>query len=183
MSYPSFSSFVGCLRAQLRHKAAWLAEESKYLAKCLVDYGRIINLETADAKTLYLCAYLKNTGALYLSREALETRVSDAHQHSSIKSWQLLSAQIAREAELSTCATILETYYQRGTPEDYLAGVFQVVNVWAACRCPKGYRGRLDLKETRIVLTQRANLNWSDPALVEHFLSTFPENQNAVLNL
>ncbi len=175
MSYPSFSHFISILRAQLRHRANWLAEESKYLAKCCIEYGGKIGLEEHNGKVLYLASYLKNVGALYLSSEVLNEKLGPIDQHTSIKGWQLLSEQIARQGGLTDVAEVLGEYYQRGIPESQIASIFQVCNCWAACRTQKGYRAPMSVHDSRITLQQRAELSWSDPHLVEHFLSVFPD--------
>jgi len=179
MSYPSFSHFVGILRSQLRHKASWLAEESKAIARVCIEYGGRIGLEEHNGKVMYLSSYLKNAGVLYLSSDVLNQKLGPIDQHTAIKSWQLLSEQIARQGGLTEVADVLSEYYQRGTPDSQIASIFQVCNCWAACCTPKGYRGPMSVHDARITLQQRAELGWSDPVLVEHFLTVYPPAQPA----
>jgi hypothetical protein len=80
------------------------------------------------------------------------------------------SAQMAREAGLKDVAVVLEQYYQRAIPGDYLARVFQVINAWVSCRQRKGWRSSMGDKEALVILRQRAEMGWSDPEIVFHFI-------------
>lgn len=175
MTYPSFSSFPRTLRAILRQKASWLADESTQLAKALLIYSQAIGLEDINLRVLYLSAYFKNLGAVYLPEKLLSQRLNETETMTAIKSWQLQSAAIARQSGLGRVSCIMDAYYHRAIPDDQLASIFQVVNCWVACRQPKGYRAAMSIADSRIVLQQRAEMEWSDPALVQHFLATNPE--------
>lgn len=174
--YPSFNQHVLAIRAILRHKAGWLADESASLAQALLRYGKIISLEPMPAKVLTLAAYYKNLGALYLPPEILTKEIKSQVLHlACTQTLHLLSAQIAKEADLPDVCAVLEGYYHRGIPRDQLTRLFQVVNAWVSCRHPKGWRPALTIHDSVITLQQRAEMEWSDPVLVAHFLEHFPD--------
>ncbi|MBD1871983.1 hypothetical protein H6F75_00665 [Nodosilinea sp. FACHB-131] len=177
MSHPSYRHFIGVLHGMLSAKAAWLADESQQLSAALRDYGAIIHVEDHSLRDLEVAAYLKNMGALYLSGDVLAQRTDRPTELGAIKVWQLLSARIARHSGMDQVALILDGYYQRSIPEDQLTSLFQVVNCWVSCRTQKGYRLPMSLVDARMTLEQRANMCWSEPALVEHFLSHYPDAQ------
>jgi hypothetical protein len=174
MSNPSYSNFCGTLRALLAAKALWLADESEVLHGALTSYALTLRLSRNDAAALRLAAYLKNLGAIYMPSETIARRI-EAKDLAHIKAWQLLSVEIATQAKLPDVALILEQYPARATPSDRLASIFQVVNCWVSCRLEKPYRAALTASESRLILEQRAEMGWSDTAIVAHFLGLGPE--------
>jgi response regulator RpfG family c-di-GMP phosphodiesterase len=171
MSYPSFHSYIRTLRSLLKRKQRWLLEESTFLADLCLAYGSIAGLSDRQKRTLFLAAHFKNLGALYLDDHCLHQGFEDHKQ--ALKEMQGLfteSAQMAREAGLKDVAVVLEQYYQRAIPEDYLARVFQVINAWVSCRQRKGWRSSIGDKEALVILRQRAEMGWSDPKIVVHFI-------------
>jgi hypothetical protein len=80
------------------------------------------------------------------------------------------SAQLARDAGLKEVSEVLEQYHLRSIPENHLARIFQVLNAWVSCRQRKGWRSSMSDKEALIILKQRAELKWSDPKVVFHFI-------------
>lgn len=172
MSSPSFNQFLATLRTQLRIKANWLANESVVLDDNLRTYGLIIELTTTEIRQLQVAAYIKNMGAIYLGNEALSQEMPSAVLQSAIKTWQLLSLEIAVASGMESVTTIIEQYAMRQIPENRLASIFQVVNVWVSCLMPKGYRPPMTPHDAKTTLLQRVELGWSDRAVVDHFLST-----------
>jgi hypothetical protein len=171
MSYPSFHSYIRTLRSLLKRKQRWLLEESTFLADLCLAYGSIAGLSEQQKRTLFLAAHFKNLGALYLDDHCLHQGFDDHKQ--ALKEMQGLfteSAQMAREAGLKDVAVVLEQYYQRAIPGDYLARVFQVINAWVSCRQRKGWRSSMGDKEALVILRQRAEMGWSDPEIVFHFI-------------
>lgn len=172
MSNPSFNQFLSTLRTQLRIKAGWLADESVALDRTLRNYGIALELSTADIRQLQVAAYMKNLGAIYLDSAVLCEQLPSPLLQSALKTWQLLSLEIAKASEMDAVVTILEQHAQRRSPDDRLASVFQVVNAWVACMTPKGYRAPMTASEAKATLLQRVELGWSDRAVVDHFLQT-----------
>lgn len=171
MSYPSFHSYIRTLRSLLKRKQRWLLEESTFLADLCLAYGSIAGLSEQQKRTLFLAAHFKNLGALYLDDHCLHQAFNDHQQ--ALKQMQGLfteSAQMAREAGLKDVAVVLEQYYLRAIPEDYLAQVFQVINAWVSCRQRKGWRHSMGDKEALVILRQRAEMGWSHPDIVFHFI-------------
>ncbi|NMF86628.1 hypothetical protein [Nodosilinea sp. P-1105] len=186
MSYPSFHSYVKLLRSLLKHKQQWLFEESILLADLCLAYGSISGLSEKDKKTLFLAAHFKNLGALYLSDDCLAQEFQDHAQV--INQMHILfeeSAKIARDSGLKDVALVLEQYHLRAIPNCHLARIFQVLNAWVSCRQRKGWRTSMSDKEALIILKQRAEMQWSDPKVVFHFIehlcrySSRPERQQA----
>ncbi len=171
MSYPSFHSFIKLLRSLLKRKQPWLFEESIFLADLCLAYGTIAGLGDRDKKTLFLAAHFKNLGAIYLSDQSLEQEYRD---HSdAVAQMEVLfreSAQLARDAGLEEVADVLEQYHLRAIPQNSLARIFQVLNAWVSCRQRKGWRSSMSDKEALIILKQRAEMKWSDPKVVFHFI-------------
>jgi hypothetical protein len=171
MSYPSFKTYINTLGHLLKRKGSWLLKESHELAKLCQVYGKVLNLDHRDRKTLLLAAYFKNLGAIYVSDYLLEQEFRDHEQmQTCLSTWFVESAELARDAGLDDVAVILEQYYLREVPQDRLARIFQVLNTWIACQQRKGWRHSMTEKEARIILEQRAQLNWSDPSIVNHFV-------------
>ncbi|MBU6230279.1 MAG: hypothetical protein KGQ93_11370 [Cyanobacteria bacterium REEB459] len=171
MSYPSFHSYIKTLRGLLKHKQRWLLEESTLLADLCLAYGTLVGLSDRQKRTLFLAAHFKNLGAIFLDDSSLTQAFSDRSQVL-IEMERLFkeSAQLAREAGLRDVALVLDQYYQRAIPEDSLARIFQVINVWVSCRQRKGWRSSMSDKEALVVLQQRAQMKWSDPKVVAHFI-------------
>ena len=171
MSYPSFHNFIKLLRSLLKHRQTWLYEESIFLADLCLTYGTLADLSDRDKKTLFLAAHFKNLGALYLEDRCLQQEYSD---HSlAIAQMDILfreSTQLARAAGLDEVAEVLEQYPQRAIPQNTLARIFQVLNAWVSCRQRKGWRSPMSDKEALIILKQRAEMEWSDPQIVFHFI-------------
>jgi response regulator RpfG family c-di-GMP phosphodiesterase len=186
MSYPSFYSYVKMLRGLLKRKRKWLFEESVLLADLCLSYGTIAELSERDKKTLFLAAHFKNLGAIYLDDQYLEQEFRD---HSQIMANLGVlfkeSAQLAEDAGLQEVAEVLREYHLRAIPTHHLARVFQVLNAWVSCRQRKGWRSSMSDKEALIILKQRAEMQWSDPKVVFHFIdhlcrtSSRPERQEA----
>ncbi len=186
MSYPSFHSYIRMLRSLLKRKRKWLFEESVFLADLCLSYGTIAQLSDRDKKTLFLAAHFKNLGAIYLEDQYLE---QEFREHSQIvENLEVLfreSAQLAEDAGLKEVSDVLRQYHLRAIPTNYLARVFQVLNAWVSCRQSKGWRSSMSDKEALVILKQRAELQWSDPKVVFHFIehlcrySSSPERQEA----
>lgn len=186
MSYPSFHSFIKLLRSLLRRRQPLLVEESIFLADLCLAYGTIAGLGDRDKKTLFLAAHFKNLGAIYLNDHSLRQEFVDHGQ--AITEMEVLfnaSAQLARDAGLNDVADVLEQYHLRAIPENHLARIFQVLNAWVSCRQRKGWRSSMSDKEALIILKQRAEMKWSDPKVVFHFIehlcrySSRPERRQA----
>ena len=186
MSYPSFRSYIKMLRSLLKRKRKWLFEESVFLADLCLSYGTIAQLSERDKKTLFLAAHFKNLGAIYLDDQCLEEKFHDQSQITS--KLDILfkeSAQLAEDAGLTEVAEVLHQYYLRAIPQNHLARIFQVLNAWVSCRQRKGWRSSLSDKEALCVLEHRAEMLWSDPKVVFHFIehlcrsSSRPERQEA----
>jgi HD-GYP domain-containing protein (c-di-GMP phosphodiesterase class II) len=171
MSYPSFHSYIKTLRSLLKRKQRWLLEESTLLADLCLAYGSIAGLSERDKRTLFLAAHFKNLGAIYIDDHCLEQEFRD---HSQIVSQMDVlfkeSAQLAKDAGLDEVAHVLEQYHLRAIPDYHLARVFQVLNAWVSCRQRKGWRSSMSDKEALIILKQRAEMKWSDPKVVFHFI-------------
>lgn len=186
MSYPSFHSFIKLLRSLLRRRQPLLFEESIFLADLCLAYGTIAGLGDRDKKTLFLAAHFKNLGAIYLNDQYLRQEYPDHGQ--AITEMEVLfnaSAQLARDAGLNEVADVLEQYHLRAIPQNHLARIFQVLNAWVSCRQRKGWRSSMSDKEALIILKQRAEMKWSDPKVVFHFIehlcrySSRPERRQA----
>jgi hypothetical protein len=186
MSYPSFHSYIRMLRGLLKRKRKWLFEESVFLADLCLSYGTIAQFSERDKKTLFLAAHFKNLGAIYLDDQYLEQEFHDHQQI--VTNLEVLfreSAQLAADAGLHEVAAVLHEYHLRAIPQNHLARVFQVLNAWVSCRQRKGWRSSLSDKEALIILKQRAEMQWSDPKVVFHFIehlcrySSRPERQEA----
>ncbi|WP_035990927.1 hypothetical protein [Leptolyngbya sp. KIOST-1] len=171
MSYPSFHSFIKLLRSLLKRRQPWLFEESIFLADLCLAYGTIAGLSDRDKKTLFLAAHFKNLGAIYLEDRLLKQEYTD-HQDAVLQMEVLFreSAQLARDAGLDEVADVLEQYHLRAIPQNSLARIFQVLNAWVSCRQRKGWRSSMSDKEALIILKQRAEMKWSDPKVVFHFI-------------
>ncbi|NJL47827.1 MAG: hypothetical protein HC929_10525 [Leptolyngbyaceae cyanobacterium SM2_5_2] len=171
MSYPSFHSYIKTLRSLLKRKQQWLLEESILLADLCLAYGTIAGLSDRDKRTLFLAAHFKNLGAIYLDNHCLEQEFRDHNQIiSQMDGLFKESAHLARDAGLEDVAHVLEQYHLRAIPDHHLARVFQVLNAWVSCRQRKGWRSSMSDKEALIILKQRAELKWSDPKVVFHFI-------------
>ncbi|MFZ4639204.1 MAG: hypothetical protein ACOYMP_02215 [Nodosilinea sp.] len=171
MSYPSFHSYIKTLRGLLKRKQRWLLEESTLLADLCLAYGTLAGLSDREKRTLFLAAHFKNLGAIFLDDSSLSQAFSDRSQVlEEMESLFKESAQLAREAGLRDVALVLDQYYRRAIPDDYLARIFQVLNVWVSCRQRKGWRSSMSDKEALVVLQQRAQMKWSDPKVVAHFI-------------
>ncbi|HZG37926.1 MAG TPA: hypothetical protein VEZ50_04520 [Nodosilinea sp.] len=186
MSYPSFHSFIKLLRGLLKRRQPLLFEESIFLADLCLAYGTIAGLSDRDKKTLFLAAHFKNLGAIYLDDQNLKQEYSDHGQ--AITKMEVLfnaSAELAHDAGLDEVACVLEQYHLRAIPENSLARIFQVLNAWVSCRQRKGWRSSMSDKEALIILKQRAEMKWSDPKVVFHFIehlcrySSRPERRHA----
>ena len=171
MSYPSFHSFIKLLRSLLKRRQPWLFEESIFLADLCLAYGTIAGLGDRDKKTLFLAAHFKNLGAIYLDDQSLKQEYRD-HGDAILQMEVLFreSAQLARDAGLEEVADVLEEYHLRAIPQNPLARIFQVLNAWVSCRQRKGWRSSMSDKEALIILKQRAEMKWSDPKVVFHFI-------------
>jgi hypothetical protein len=186
MSYPSFHSFIKLLRSLLKRKQPLLFEESIFLADLCLAYGTIAGLGDRDKKTLFLAAHFKNLGAIYLEDHSLKQEYRD-HREAIIHMEGLFnaSAQLARDAGLQEVADVLDEYHLRAIPHNHLARIFQVLNAWVSCRQRKGWRSSMSDKEALIILKQRAEMKWSDPKVVFHFIehlcrySSRPERRQA----
>jgi hypothetical protein len=186
MSYPSFHSYIKMLRGLLKRKRKWLFEESVFLADLCLSYGTIAQLSERDKKTLFLAAHFKNLGAIYLEDQVLEQEFKDYSQIvTHLEALFQESAQLAQDAGLTEVAEVLRQYHLRAIPEHPLARVFQVLNTWVSCRQRKGWRSSMSDREALVILKQRAQLQWSDPKVVFHFIehlcrySVRPERQEA----
>lgn len=186
MSYPSFHSFIKLLRSLLKRRQPWLFEESIFLADLCLAYGTIAGLGDRDKKTLFLAAHFKNLGAIYLDDQHLRQEYLDHGE--AISQMEVLfaaSAQLAKESGLNEVADVLEQYHLRAIPQNHLARIFQVLNAWVSCRQRKGWRSPMNDKEALIILKQRAEMKWSDPKVVFHFIdhlcrySSRPERRHA----
>ncbi|WP_017298574.1 hypothetical protein [Nodosilinea nodulosa] len=171
MSYPSFHSFIKLLRSLLKRRQPWLFEESIFLADLCLAYGTIAGLSDRDKKTLFLAAHFKNLGAIYLEDQSLKQEYLD-HRDAIVQMEVLFreSAQLARDAGLAEVADVLDQYHLRAIPQNSLARIFQVLNAWVSCRQRKGWRSSMSDKEALIILKQRAEMKWSDPKVVFHFI-------------
>ena len=186
MSYPSFHSFIKLLRSLLKRRQPLLFEESIFLADLCLAYGTIAGLGDRDKKTLFLAAHFKNLGAIYLEDQSLKQQYAD-HGEAIIQMETLFNAsvQLAKDAGLDEVSTVLEQYHLRAIPENSLARIFQVLNAWVSCRQRKGWRSSMSDKEALIILKQRAEMQWSDPKVVFHFIehlcrySSRPERRQA----
>ncbi|MGB3310458.1 MAG: hypothetical protein WBG32_12405 [Nodosilinea sp.] len=186
MSYPSFHSFIKLLRSLLKRRQPWLFEESIFLADLCLAYGTIAGLGDRDKKTLFLAAHFKNLGAIYLEDESLKQEYLD-HRDAVVQMEVLFreSAQLAKDAGLDEVADVLEQYHLRAIPQNPVARIFQVLNAWVSCRQRKGWRSSMSDKEALIILKQRAEMQWSDPKVVFHFIehlcrySSRPERRQA----
>lgn len=188
MSYPSFHSYIKMLRSLLKRKRKWLFEESVLLADLCLSYGTIAQLSERDKKTLFLAAHFKNLGAIYIDDQSLEQEFPDHSQVvAQLETLFRESAQLAEDAGLPEVAEVLRQYHLRAIPKNQLARVFQVLNAWVSCRQRKGWRSSMSDKEALIILKQRAEMQWSDPKVVFHFIehlcrySSRPERQEACL--
>lgn len=171
MSHPSFTTYLRTLSCLLQQKGSWLQKESQDLAKLCQVYGKRLNLSHSERKTLLMAAYFKNLGAIFVNDRYLEQVFPDhSHMRANLNIWFLESAKLARDAGLDEVATILEQYHRREIPQHKLARIFQVLNTWIACQQEKGWRCPMTEREARIILEQRAHLNWSDPQIVRHFI-------------
>ncbi len=171
MSYPSFHSFIKLLRSLLKRRQPFLYEESIFLADLCLAYGTIAGLSDRDKKTLFLAAHFKNLGAIYLEDQNLKQEFSDHGE--AVSQMEVLfnaSAQLAKDAGLEEVAMVLEQYHLRAIPANMLARIFQVLNTWVSCRQRKGWRSSMSDKEALIILKQRAEMKWSDPKVVFHFI-------------
>lgn len=171
MSYPSFHSYIKLLRGLLKRKQRWLLEESVLLADLCLAYGTLAKLSEKDKKVLFLSAHFKNLGAIYLDDHCLQQEFADHDQiRNNMDILFCESSQLARDAGLIEVAEVLEQYHLRAIPTNHLARVFQVLNTWVSCRQRKGWRSPMSDKEALIILKQRAELEWSDPRIVFHFI-------------
>lgn len=171
MSYPSFHTYLKTLRELLKRKSQWLLEESTLLGELCLVYGQLMGLSERDKRTLYLAAYYKNLGAVYLNDRLLEQSFdNDGQSLTQLKPWFDESVALAKAAGLRDVAIILEQYYQRAIPEHQLARIFQVLNAWVACRQQKSWRPSMSDKEALLILKQRAQMAWADPQIVSHFV-------------
>jgi hypothetical protein len=171
MNQPSFKNYLNTLSSILKHKGKWLQQESQDLAKICQEYGKHLQLSHHERKILLMAAYIKNLGALYVSDYLLEQEFRDhSHMVANLSTWFVESSNIAREAGLEEVAIILDQYHQRSIPQNKLARIFQVLNTWIACQQEKGWRHPMTPREAKIILEQRAHLQWSDPILVRHFI-------------
>jgi hypothetical protein len=186
MSYPSFHSFIKLLRSLLKRRQPWLFEESIFLADLCLAYGTIAGLGDRDKKTLFLAAHFKNLGAIYLDDQQLKQEYLDHGE--AIHQMEVLfaaSAQLAKDSGLNEVADVLDQYHLRAIPQNPLARIFQVLNAWVSCRQHRGWRSPMNDKEALIVLKQRAEMQWSDPKVVFHFIehlcrySSRPERRQA----
>ncbi len=186
MSYPSFHSFIKLLRSLLKRRQPLLFEESIFLADLCLAYGTIAGLGDRDKKTLFLAAHFKNLGAIYLEDHNLRQEYRDHRE--AITQMEVLfnaSAQLAKDAGLQEVADVLNEYHLRAIPHNHLARIFQVLNAWVSCRQRKGWRSSMSDKEALIILKQRAEMKWSDPKIVFHFIehlcrySSRPERRQA----
>lgn len=186
MSYPSFHSFIKLLRSLLKRRQPLLFEESIFLADLCLAYGTIAGLGDRDKKTLFLAAHFKNLGAIYLEDHNLRQEYRDHRE--AITQMEVLfnaSAQLAKDAGLQEVADVLDEYHLRAIPDNHLARIFQVLNAWVSCRQRKGWRSSMSDKEALIILKQRAEMKWSDPKVVFHFIehlcrySSRPERRQA----
>ncbi|WOD37527.1 hypothetical protein [Nodosilinea sp. E11] len=186
MSYPSFHSFIKLLRSLLKRRQPWLFEESIFLADLCLAYGTIAGLNDRDKKTLFLAAHFKNLGAIYLDDQNLRQEYLDHSE--AVAQMEVLfnaSAELAKDAGLTEVADVLEQYHLRAIPPNALARIFQVLNAWVSCRQRKGWRSSMSDKEALIILKQRAEMQWSDPKVVFHFIehlcrySSRPERRKA----
>lgn len=171
MSYPSFHNFIKLLRSLLKRRQPWLFEESVFLADLCLAYGTIAGLGDRDKKTLFLAAHFKNLGAIYLDDRNLKQEYRD--HRDAVTQMEVLfreSAQLAHDAGLDEVADVLEQYHLRAIPQNSLARIFQVLNAWVSCRQRKGWRSSMSDKEALIILKQRAEMKWSDPKVVFHFI-------------
>ena len=186
MSYPSFHSFIKLLRSLLKRRQPLLFEESIFLADLCLAYGTIAELGDRDKKTLFLAAHFKNLGAIYLEDHHLKQQYID-HGEAITQMETLFNAsvELAKDAGLDEVATVLEQYHLRSIPDHRLARIFQVLNAWVSCRQRKGWRSSMSDKEALIILKQRAEMQWSDPKVVFHFIehlcrySSRPERRQA----
>ena len=171
MSHPSFKTYVKTLNSLLKYKGDWLQQEAQDLAKLCHMYGKLLQLDENERKTLLLAAYFKNLGALYIADQLLEEEFRDhGHMVASLNIWFAESANIARDSGLTDVEAILNQYHLRTIPQHKLARIFQVLNTWIACQQEKGWRHPMTEREARIILEQRARLRWSDPLIVRHFI-------------
>lgn len=178
MSYPSLRSYIKTLRGLLKRKSNWLARESSLLADLCLAYGTLAGLSDREKKTLFLAAYFKNLGAVFVNSTALEQEFENHKQVlAHLNNLFVQSTQLAHEAGLAEVAVILDQYYRRSVPEDKLAKIFQVLNAWVACRHQKAWRPSMSERDTLIILEQRAQLEWSDPYTVYHFIEYFHRPQ------
>ncbi len=171
MSYPSFHSFIKLLRSLLKRRQPWLFEESIFLADLCLAYGTVAGLGDRDKKTLFLAAHFKNLGAIYLDDQYLRQEYRDHSE--AIHQMEVLfaaSAKLAKDSCLIDVANVLEQYHLRAIPQNHLARIFQVLNAWVSCRQRKGWRSPMNDKEALIILKQRAEMEWSDPKVVFHFI-------------
>ncbi|NER80281.1 MAG: hypothetical protein F6K42_12020 [Leptolyngbya sp. SIO1D8] len=178
MSYPSFTNYMRTLGSLLQRKGDWLLRESHALGQLCLSYSKMLGLNSQDQKVLVLAAYFKNLGAIYLSDYLLEQEFLDHGQMmASLNIWFAESSQLARNAGLTEVAVILEQYPLRKIPEHRLARIFQVLNTWVACQQQKGWGETMTDQEARVVLEHRACLNWSDPAIVRHFVQHYSQHR------
>lgn len=174
MSYPSFKNYICTLRGLLKRKKSWLLEESALLSSLCLEYSDMAKLTPGERKTLCLAAYFKNLGAIYISDYLLEQEFSShGEMLACLNMWFVESSQLAIDAGLTEVATILDQYHRRATPENKLAKIFQVLNTWIACQQDKGWGQAMSDREARLILEQRAQMNWSDPHTVHAFLKYF----------
>jgi hypothetical protein len=181
VSYPSLRSYIKTLRGLLKRKSSWLAQESMALADLCLAYGTLAGLTEREKKTLFIAAYFKNLGAVFLNNLVLEQKFDSYPQvQAHLGSWFQESAELAREAGLAEVAVILEQYHPRTVPEDKLAKIFQVLNAWVSCRHPKAWRAPMGEEETLAALEERAQLQWSDAYTVYHFVEYFRQPTSQV---
>jgi response regulator RpfG family c-di-GMP phosphodiesterase len=175
VSYPSFKNYLKTLRELLKRKHPGLATESLVLADVCSRYGKLAGLSEKDIKTLSLAALYKNLGAIHVSNEVVEQSFSHPNQTvAHFSGWLRESKELAVMSGLEEVATVLDQYQSRGIPSHKLARIFQVLNAWVACRHRRGWEHPMNDKEAFIELKQRANLAWSDPNVVSHFLHHLP---------
>lgn len=165
MSYPSFHAYLRTLRELLRRTSPSLHDESMLLADMGLVYGQLVGLSENEKKSLFLAAYYKNLG-----RVCGGSGTDSAEQ----PPWLEASVDLAQTAGLDEVVTILTQYPHRAIPANKLARLFQVLNAWVVCLQQRGWRLAIEEREAAIILEQRAQLGWADPAIVAHFVEHCP---------
>lgn len=184
MSYLSFHNYLKTLQQLVRRKKPELAEESAMLSRLCLLYGQPMGVSERDLRTLLLAAQFKNLGALTIGSRALSRSFENYGQLMAyVSSWFEESAELASVAGLPHVALVLSQYYHRQVPDDPLAKIFQVLNVWVACHQKRGWREAMGDREAIIILKQRAILAWSDPQVVSQFLRLLPMGSHSNQNL